>query len=137
MILLRTQILINSLFSIDHANPTMVLGHPFKGGEVRSTGMLAHPDMKRFAINDPTLFVPPRPSAFANTMIAGAGIAPVIPSFGDFFATYFAGKSFNVSEPRCSSMLEGMKKCYENHTEDPVDSCAYYVQGFERFACGK
>jgi len=42
-----------------------------------------------------------------------------------------------VTENRCSAMLEGMKKCYENHaTKDPVNSCSYYIQGFERFSCG-
>ena len=60
-----------------------------------------------------------------------------VPSFGDFFATYFAGKSFNVTNPKCTSMLEGMKKCYENHEKaDPVEACQYYIQGFERFSCG-
>ena len=117
----------------------MVAGHPFKGGMYLSSGYLTHPDMKRFEINDSTLFLPPNP--FAWTTAAGIGaMAPKaegVPSFGDFFATYFAGKSFNVSEPKCSAMLEGMKRCYENHTATPEESCAYYVQGFERFSCGK
>lgn len=93
--------------------------------------------MKRFGIADTTLYHPPRPTAWANNMVAGFAAAAVVPSFGDFFATYFAGKSFNVSEPKCSAMLEGMKRCYENHTQTPEESCAYYVQGFERFSCGK
>ena len=44
-----------------HAHPTMVIGHPFKGGMPMSTGYLTHPDMKRFELNDSTVFVPPRP----------------------------------------------------------------------------
>ncbi len=61
-----------------------------------------------------------------------------IPSFGDFFATYFAGRSFSVAEPKAANMLEGLKKCYENHAEsDPVSTCQYYIQGFERFACAQ
>ena len=102
-----------------------------------STGYLAHPDMKRFELNDATAFLPPRPTAFAQNMAAGMIAAPQIPAFGDFFATYFAGKSFNVTNPKCTSMLEGMKSCYENNTEDPVDQCQYYIQGFERLACGQ
>ena len=115
----------------------MVVGHPFKGGMMLSTGYLAHPDAKRFGMNDSTLLVPPRPNAWATTGTE-APAAPQIPSFGDFFATYFAGRSFDVSNQRCSTMLEGMKRCYENHSsESPVDSCQYYIQGFERFACGR
>ena len=82
-----------------------------------STGYLAHPDMKRFGLDDSTLFVPPRPNVFMNALTMGmpAMAATQVPSFGDFFGTYFAGRSFNVTNPKCTSMLEGMKKCYENH----------------------
>ena len=98
----------------------MIVGHPFKGGNILSAGFLTHPDMKRFALNDATLFVPPRPDVWAQALLATTAIDS-IPSFGDFFSTYFAGKSFSVSDPKCSTMLEGMKKCYENHaTNDPV-----------------
>ena len=118
----------------------MIAGHPFKGGFTMSTGFLQHPDMKRFGLNDSTFFIPPRPSAWASMMGVGAmgTVASGIPSFDDFFSTYFAGRSFNVTEPKCNTMLEGMKKCYENHAEkNPVNTCQYYIQGFERFACGK
>lgn len=114
----------------------MIPGHPFKGGYMASAGFLAHPDMKRFELNDPTFFFPPRPDAFAQSLAAGL-VAAQAPTFGDFFGTYFAGRSFNVTNPKCSSMLEGMKKCYENNGEDPVSQCQYYIQGFERLACGK
>ena len=117
----------------------MIAGHPFKGGFTMSTGFLQHPDMKRFGLNDSTFFIPPRPSAWANMMGVGAAgaAASSVPSFSDFFATYFAGKSFNVTEPKCNTMLEGMKKCYENHaTKNPENTCQYYIQGFERFSCG-
>ena len=50
----------------------MIVGHPFKGGNVMSTGHLDHPDMKRFNLCDSTLFVPPRPSAWANALAAGS-----------------------------------------------------------------
>ena len=115
----------------------MIPGHPFKGGVMLSSGFLQHPDMKRFELNDATLFVPPRPNAFAQSVAAGL-VAPATPSFADFFSSYFAGRSFNVVNPKCTSMLEGMKKCYENNgQEDPVSQCQYYIQGFERLACGK
>ena len=118
----------------------MIVGHPFKGGNVMSTGYLEHPDMKRFNLCDSTLFVPPRPNVWVNPIAFGAfaAAAPQVPSFGDFFATYFAGRSFNVAEPKCTRMLEGLKRCYENHAEkDPVNTCQYYMQGFERMACGR
>ena len=104
----------------------MVAGHPFKGATIMSTGYLQHPDMKRFALNGSELFVPPNPAVWTTAMGIGAGAAQSapIPAFGDFFATYFAGRSFNVTAPRCATMLEGMKKCWENHTEDdPVNTC--------------
>ena len=47
--------------NIDHAHPTMVTGHPFKGGMPMSTGYLNHPEMKFFKHNDGTLYVPPNP----------------------------------------------------------------------------
>ena len=49
----------------------MVVGHPFKGGVVLSSGYLQHPDMKRFNISDPTLFAPPRPNAWATALTLG------------------------------------------------------------------
>ena len=117
----------------------MIVGHPFKGGMPYSTGYLEHPDMKRFGISDSTLFVPPRPSAWVTAMGIGMGASSTsVPSFGDFFATYFAGKSYYVSEGKCSVMMEGMKKCWENNSAkgDPQSTCAYYIQGFERMSCG-
>ena len=107
----------------------MIVGHPFKGGMPYSVGYLQHPDMKRFGIADSTFFKPPRPSAFVTAMGIGAGLeASPIPSFGDFFATYFSGKSYYVSDGKCGAMMEGMKKCYENNEqEDPVESCQYYI----------
>ena len=117
----------------------MVTGHPFKGGMPMSTGYLNHPEMKFFKHNDATLYVPPNPLVWATAFGVGAGVShATIPSFGDFFGTYFAGRSFNVTEPKCTSMLEGLKKCYENHSaKAPVETCQYYIQGFERMACGK
>lgn len=48
-------------FCVDHAHPTLVAGHPFKGSWVSSSGFLLHPEMKRFQINTPILFAPPNP----------------------------------------------------------------------------
>merc|ERR1711907_630369 len=120
-----------------HAHPVNIVGHPFKGSYVMSTGYLAHPDMKRFALDDATLYVPPRPDAWAQSLV-NPSPAAAIPSFGDFFGTYFAGKNFSVANPKCSSMLESMKKCWENHTDaDPTEACSFYISGFERLACAK
>ena len=106
----------------------MITGHPFKGGMPYSTGYLQHPDMKRFGINDCTLFVPPNPAAFVSIMGIGAGVEQTqVPAFGDFFATYFAGKSYNVSDSKSNAMMEGMKKCFENNKEEPVEQCQYYI----------
>ena len=99
-----------------------------------SSGYLEHPDMKRFELNDATAFLPPRPTAWAQNLAAGIQ-QPMAPSFGYFFATYFAGKSWNAANPKCSLFMEGMKKCWENNSEDPIDQCQYYIQGFERTAC--
>ena len=120
-----------------HAHPVNIVGHPFKGGIMMSTGYLAHPDMKRFELDDATLFVPPRPDAHAQALVGGVQ-APQVPSFGDFFGTYFAGRNFSVANPKCSSMLESMKRCWENHTDsDPTEACQFYINGFERLACAQ
>ena len=44
--------------NLDHAHPTWVAGHPFKGSWVLSTGQLEHPDLKRFALSTPVFFKP-------------------------------------------------------------------------------
>ena len=49
----------------------MVPGHPFKGGpDWFSTGQLLHPEIKKFGIVTPHLFLPTRPGA-------GPGDAPI------------------------------------------------------------
>ena len=88
-------------------------------------GYLMHPDMKRFDIQDATLWAPPRPDAW----VSGENVhekkhAPVVPAFGDFFASYFGGRQFNCANDNCTRALEGLKKCWENHaTKNPVESC--------------
>ena len=52
----------------------MVMGHPFKGGAFVPFGMLLHPDMKLFGLNDSALFVPPRPEALASAAGIGAAV---------------------------------------------------------------
>ena len=100
-----------------------------------STAYLNHPDLKRFMLNDATFYRPPRPDAWAQGLIAGAA-ATQMPAFSDFFATYFGGRSFNVAEPKCTGMLENLKRCFENNSDgNPEEQCAYYVNGFERLAC--
>ena len=108
----------------------MVAGHPFKGGDLRSTGMLLNPEVAFFAINTPLLFTPPNPMKTWNSEAA----APAAPSFSDFFSAYFGNSSYNMSSPAAGKMLEGLKKCYENHPQEPVDSCQYYLNGFRRLA---
>merc|ERR1711998_676128 len=71
-----------------HAHPLMVAGHPFKGALAMSAGYLTHPDMKRFGINDSTLFVPPNPAVYACVAnMAGAQEDGGVPSFQQFFAS--------------------------------------------------
>lgn len=69
----------------------MVAGHPFKGGWFSSVGQLQHPDLKRFAIATPYLFVPVFPGKNPYDQI----VKPQIPSFNDFFGSYFGKYLFN------------------------------------------
>ena len=113
----------------------MIAGHPFKTRwQGMSSGYLEHPDMKRFNINTPILFAPPNP----DKMVGAVRQESSLPSFADFFQSYFGGSTIQVSNASCGRMMENMKRCYENHADkDPVDTCQYYIQGFERMACGK
>ena len=114
----------------------MVTGHPFKGSIVLSQGQLLHPDMKRFNIPDASLFAPARPNALVTGAGVAAATAAAVPSFGEFFSSYFGRRSFNVSQGKCSQVMEGLKRCYENNqSNDPVEACQYYIQGFERMSC--
>ena len=113
-----------------HAHPLNIAGHPFKGSYQVSTGYLTHPDMKRFMINDATFFAPIRPQ------LGAAALAGATPAFSDYFATYFAGRNFNVSEPKCTGMLENMKRCWENNAaSNPEETCSFYIGRFESLAC--
>ena len=110
-------------------------GHPFKGGDLRSCGQLLHPDLKRFQIQTPYLFAPPNPEKVAGAAVAAASF----PSFGSFFSSYFGGSTYRLTDGKCGKMLENMKKCYETATgagSNPEKSCAYYMDGFKRMACG-
>ncbi len=80
--------------SIDHAHPTWVAGHPFKGSWVYSTGQLLHPDMKRFTLNTAVLFKPPFPGKNPYDHFQTSQV----PSFTDFFSAYFGKyKVYNES----------------------------------------
>ena len=106
------------------------------GGSYNS-GMLMHPDMKRFQLNTPFLFAPPNPMKVAG----GAGaVAASVPTFGAFFSSYFGGSTYQLSDSRCGKMLENMKRCYEGSTsrsENPSETCAFYIDGFRRMACSQ
>ena len=114
----------------------MIAGHPFKSRwQSMSIGYLDHPDMKRFNINTPILFSPPNPEK-----LVGAGKREHnMPSFADFFHSYFGGSTIQVSNASCGKMMENMKRCYENHSKDgsSVAQCSYYIDGFKRMACAK
>ena len=43
-------IIMSQIYWLDHAHPLLIAGHPFKGGWIASTGMLANPEMARFQI---------------------------------------------------------------------------------------
>lgn len=92
---------------IDHAHPTWVAGHPFKGSWVLSTGQLEHPDLKRFALTTAVLFKPVFPGKNPYDQPVQH---PSTPSFSQFFSAYFGSKAFNISNDRCSKMLEGMQR---------------------------
>lgn len=49
-----------------HAHPTFVPGHPFKGGDIVSSGQLTHPDAKRFQIGQSFATLPPNPVKTAH-----------------------------------------------------------------------
>ena len=119
---------VNNLFK-DHAHPTWVGGHPFKGGWTSSIGQLAHPDMKRFQINTPVLFSPPNPSKEAS--FSGQS-NNALPSFNSFYHSYFGIAAVNLRDSKCSSFLSGMKKCFDNNPTTANSACAYYVDGFKR-----
>mmetsp|Transcript_41949 Transcript_41949/g.30207 ORF Transcript_41949/g.30207 Transcript_41949/m.30207 type:complete len:92 (-) Transcript_41949:91-366(-) len=89
--------------------------------------------MKRFNITTPVLFAPPNPAKTVGSIAA----ASTVPTFSAFFSSYFVGQSYDVSNPDCGKMLEGMKKCYENHQKsgNPHEACQYYVDGFKRMTC--
>mmetsp|Transcript_13804 Transcript_13804/g.23541 ORF Transcript_13804/g.23541 Transcript_13804/m.23541 type:complete len:94 (+) Transcript_13804:216-497(+) len=90
--------------------------------------------MKRFNLDGQSLFVPPGPDAIVPGTPAPEAVNTV-PSFPDFFSAYFAGRAFNVKDQKCSKMLEGMKRCFENNQKgDPVEQCQYYISGFERLS---
>merc|ERR1712032_58303 len=113
-----------------HAHPNNVAGHPFKGGDMRSIGVLANPEIARFGIMTPILFVPPHPMKNPEYLPT----SPVVPSFSDFFEAYFGGAALDMSKPRATPMLEGLKRCFETNQANAGDACAYYINGFKRAA---
>ena len=114
----------------------MIAGHPFKSRWQNLTiGYLDHPDMKRFNINTPILFAPPNP----EKMVGYKREDQSLPSFADFFHSYFGGATIQVSNASCGKMMENMKRCYENHSKDgsAIAQCTYYIDGFRRMSCAK
>ena len=82
---------------IDHAHPTFIPGHPFKGGWVLSTGQLYHPDLKRFGLNTAVFMKPVAPGKNPYD----TPVVNVVPSFTSFFSAYFShdlgARAFNIS----------------------------------------
>ena len=108
-------------FFLDHAHPTLVAGHPFKGSWVASSGYLLHPEMKRFQINTPYLFAPPNP---LKTVGAAAAVGATIPTFNSFFSAYFGSSNYNSENSACSKMMAGLRRCYEtNAAQNPHSAC--------------
>ena len=116
---------------IDHAHPTFITGHPFKGSWVMGNGYLLHPDMKRFAIMTPFLFAPPNPAKIAGFEASSNGV----PTFQNFFSSYFGSKNYDFGDSSCGRMMRGMKQCYENNGTNPMEACQYYIDGFNRMTC--
>lgn len=84
----------------------MVAGHPFKGSWVYSTGQLLHPDLKRFSLQSAVLFRPPFPGKNPYDHPE----EHTLPTFADFFSTYFGQQTLNISNDRCAKLFDGMKK---------------------------
>ncbi len=95
-----------------------------------SIGMLANPEMAKFAIATPILFVPPNPFKTVGYVAE----EQKIPTFSDFFDAYFGGATLNMEHPSAGKMLGGMRQCYQNNQSNPVDACSYYINGFKRMA---
>ena len=87
-----------------HAHPLMIPGHPFKGGVWLSSGQLLHPDLKRFGLASAVFFKPPM--AGKNPYDAAVQ-GSVVPSFSDFFASYF-GSSWKTGNSACSKVYANM-----------------------------
>ena len=75
-------------FILDHAHPVDIPGHPHKGAHFFSAGQLDHPDLKRFNLTTPFLFVQPRPYKGAYD---GAEPTPDVVSF-DHMVESFVGR---------------------------------------------
>ena len=115
-----------------HAHPLMIPGHPFKGGVWLSTGQLLHPDLKRFGLATAVFFKPPMP--FKNPY-DGSAPTNVVPSFSDFFGSYF-GATWNKSNLSCTKIYDNMAKCYSNHmSKNPTATCEHYINSFKRLSC--
>ena len=84
----------------------MIPGHPFKGGVVMSTGQLMHPDLKRFMIPTPILFLPPFPGKNPYE----CAVQPQVPTFSDFFSSYFGTQNLNINNEKCQKFVDGMVK---------------------------
>ena len=115
-----------------HAHPTLIAGHPFKGGWIASTGFLANPEMARFQISSPFLFSPPNPQKTPSNNLQISGESP---SFASFFSAYFGLDSIQIKDQKCGKVLANMKRCFYNHPSNPVDACAFHIDGFKRMTC--
>ena len=86
--------------------------------------------MIRFQLATPYFFAPPNP---AKTPVPEV-VSAKVPGFGDFFRSYFAGRTFNLNAPKAAVWLESLKRCYETDASTAGQRCTHYVNGFRRSA---
>ena len=123
------------IYCVDFAHPTMVPGHPLKGGMwPMSRGMLLNPEIKRFAIASPLFFKPIRPGT-------GPGDKPIEKTFiesSDKLAEAYTGSNASWGGERCQAFKSNLDKCFTNSVKagsDPEAQCQFYVQSLKREVC--
>ena len=118
-----------------HAHPVDIPGHPFKGSFTYSTGQLLHPEIKRFAIAAPFYFKPPMPGYTPGDESGINSKAPSLPSFSDFFRSYFGDNSYSLANEGCFKMMQNLKNCHANNGANANEACSFYIDGFKRLSC--
>ena len=113
------------------AHPTMVPGHPFKGGSMRdSIGQLDHPEAKRFGFEVPGVFLPPRPDAVHDA--AAPAPAHNYSNYAELVQAHL-GRNNLPASGTCNLFLNSLRKCFTTNAKgDPEDACQHYIQGLKR-----